>query len=448
MFYSYNIDYFIRVLEGSFAPHSIDDKSKEKIKELFSLLDGMKPTRENSERSSFWIRVSNGTLKDYTEKYIKHNYFEEDEDDDLSTEEGRKKWREKWKGYARDDYQKTYKGEEYKWYRLDALYHTNRDGEPFYGVVLNHSYILSVGDPNSRGGYDIDATEFIGELMRLASETVSLIKEGKYEEWLSELPFEDRYGTIGRKTYWDIFPDLRDEFRAGVTEEEIAEFVRTAETAPEKYNPAMTARDFFEACEMCYKAAGYEPRKNRYNDSEEERARYGGTTPKEIYSWYADGRDDGLCNVPLDDAEEFEKWTKQKGDYFVFNGHHPYEIVGSGSLINSVHLYPMKSDKGWEFVLSSSRAGRSTEMVRMFLAMRHAGLPVAIMDASELVARYTETDNIGILPKSVGSFGPYAHQRFPMVVSDVTELPDEKDEKYREMCEKAEWIKEVVPEFE
>lgn len=291
--------------------------------------------------------------------------------------------------------------------------------------------------------------DFISELESRVKESVSLIRNGKYKEWISDLPYEDRYGTILRKDLWDIFPERRKEFRMGVTEEETLEFVETAETEPDKLNTAMTARDFFEACALGYKAAGYEPRDyNRYNDTEEEHARYGGLTPKEMYSWYADGRDDGLCNVPLDDPEEFKKWTKQQGDYYVMNGHHPYEIVGSGSLIYSIHLYPHEDPHGWKFILSSSRAGRSTEMVKMFLAMRHAGIPVTIMDAADLVARYTETDLIGILPKSIGAFGPYSHQSFPIAVSDVIELSDEKDDRYRELCEKAEWIKETVPEFE
>lgn len=88
--YSYDIDHFIRVLEGHFAPRSIDDNSKGKVKELYALIDGMKPTRENSERRSFWIRVPNGDIADFTKQYIDRFHYEDDETDDLSTEAGRK----------------------------------------------------------------------------------------------------------------------------------------------------------------------------------------------------------------------------------------------------------------------------------------------------------------------------------------------------------------------
>ena len=71
----------------------------------------------------------------------------------------------------------------------------------------------------------------------------------------------------------------------------------------------MTARQFYEACAVVYKRLQLPERvKWRFCDTDEEHERYGGTTAKELYYMFADGRDDGLRNVPMDDAEEFDLW--------------------------------------------------------------------------------------------------------------------------------------------
>lgn len=443
--YSYDIDHFRRIMEGHslMAPRAIDDNSKGKLKELVSIISALKPGTKGSDRREIWFRVPNGNLADYTEKY---RYLYDDDGEEEYSEEERKKQEE----YAREDYETDY-DEPYSWYHLIALTHTDRDGVPFYGVILNHTYVLAVNDPNvdDRNG-QVDATEFLDALISGVKESMDLVKAGTYKEMLKEMPYKYRYGTISRKDYWDIFPDGREEFREGITGEEVTAFVNTALTEP-TVKRALTARDFFMACATGYRAAGYRPKDDSpyqlFTDTKAEHFRYGKTTPREMYSWYADGRDDGLCTVPLDDPKAFEEWTKQKGEYYVFNGHHPYEIVGSGSLIYSIHLYPMKREDGWTLLLSSTKAGRSTEVVKMFLAMRRQGMPVELDHAEDIVARYTETDKIGILPCTYGYIGPYSHQSFPMVVSDVVMLPDKTDARYRKLCEKVEWMPEEVPEL-
>lgn len=117
----------------------------------------------------------------------------------------------------------------------------------------------------------------------------------------------------------------------------------------------MTARDFYEACAVCYKVVRMEQHVHfSFKDSKEEHLRYNGTTPKELYYMFADGRDDGLSCVPLDDAAAFAEWHNQKGPYYEFNGHHPWEILPSGSVEYSMHLQVMKSSNGFYYGLSAA----------------------------------------------------------------------------------------------
>ncbi len=119
----------------------------------------------------------------------------------------------------------------------------------------------------------------------------------------------------------------------------------------------MTARIFYEACAVIYESLGVkrDVRFYLYKENETERQRYGngGLTPKEMYYAIADGRDDGLRNVPMDDPAAFENWMEMKEPYYEFNGSHPWEIIPSFSISNSMHLMPRK-DRSGEYLLELS----------------------------------------------------------------------------------------------
>ena len=134
-----------------------------------------------------------------------------------------------------------------------------------------------------------------------------------------KLPDDYKYGVISRKDYWDIYPEDRADYRGAFKEWQIEEFLRCKDEFLTDYIPGncmrhMTARDFYEACAVCYKAVRMEQRVHfPFKDAKEEHLRYNGTTPKELYYMFADGRDDGLSCVPLDDAAAFAEWHNQKG---------------------------------------------------------------------------------------------------------------------------------------
>lgn len=77
---------------------------------------------------------------------------------------------------------------------------------------------------------------------------------------------------------------------------QIEEFLRCkdeflADHIPGNCMRHITARDFYEACAVCYKAVRMEQRVHfPFRDAKEEHLRYNGTTPKELYYMFADGR--------------------------------------------------------------------------------------------------------------------------------------------------------------
>ena len=56
-----------------------------------------------------------------------------------------------------------------------------------------------------------------------------------------------------------------------------------------------------------------------------------------MYYSHADGRDEGLMDIPMDDPVIFEKWFNKKDGYREFGGH-PWEVIPSMSISNSLHF--------------------------------------------------------------------------------------------------------------
>ena len=119
-------------------------------------------------------------------------------------------------------------------------------------------------------------------------------------------------------------------------------------------------------------------------------------TPKELYYRHADGRDEGLNDVPEDSAEAFSTWYHDRKRF----GGHPWEVCRGG---NSTHisLRPCNDDRGWWFTLAGSSIGRSIETIKFYLALMTLNIPVYLHNGFEIVAMVTGQDWIGIVPEGV-----------------------------------------------
>jgi len=142
-----------------------------------------------------------------------------------------------------------------------------------------------------------------------------------------------------------------------------------------------------------------------------------------LYVKHADGRDDGLLKLDEDSAEAFLDWYHDQKN----RGGHPWEVCRGG---NSTHisLYAIQDDEGWYMSLAGSSYGRSVETIKFYLALAKQSIPISLRDSAGIVARLTEDDYIGIVPK--GTIPRYCGGLFPDTkMLDFMNLPDDDTDK-------------------
>lgn len=415
---AFDVDSWIEVMHR--RTRTLDVRSQTALIQLFDLTEQIAPMGRDN-RCEFWLKAKRGSLAEFCAHV----------EDELSEQEA----------YA---WMESKYPDEECWYKFVSVRHNAcRNGE-FYGVFLNGKCVLTLNDPNEEG-WPSDATEFIDWLITRTKKVLEKLRIGTYNEEIQKtLPDRYKYGVISRRDYWDIYPEERADYRSAFSEEQIASFLSYKNELdaeiPQHCLPEMTARKFYEVCAVCYRAIEMEPHNYfPFKDTEQEHLHYNGTTPKELYYMFADDRDDGLRNVPLDDAAAFADWKNKRGLYYEFNGSHPWEIVPSGSTEYSLHLYVLHSEAGYYFSLSGSTFHRSKDTIRSFLALHDAGFPIKLYEGIRMLARLEETDMIGIVPE--GRPTDYVHQIMQYNIVDAVHLSD--GDKPESVAEKAVWQPEV-----
>ena len=150
----------------------------------------------------------------------------------------------------------------------------------------------------------------------------------------------------------------------------------------------MTAADYFRYCRIAYIAS---KRDNEHVDEN--------MSGQEMYARFADGRHEGLLEIDPDSAEEFADWIDGKHPKKTIGGH-PWEIKRGG---NTTHIdltvsRPHYRNEGFKVELRAEATGRLAETVRMFMAIREAGLPISIAHPEAVRKRLLAQDTIGIVP--------------------------------------------------
>ena len=409
---AFRVEHWKGVLhEGFLSTAKLDETSEQLLRKLFSVTAPIKPIGDD-DLKVLWVQVKRPSLTQYREYY-----------EDRTTPHDEMKSR-----YLQDFPDKLC------WYKLRLVRHGKGDDE-FFGGFIDNSYILSINDSNAKG-WPVDASELLEWLIEQATDAVERIKAGTYNTEISEnLPKRYRYGRILRKDYWDIYPEEREYYLSAFTQPEIDDFIALEAELKEglykKGYPAnawesMTARQYFEACAVVYKTLDLPLRdKWKFFDSDAEHERYGETTPKEMFYMFADGRDNGLRNVPMDDANELNLWLEDKGEYYDFNGSHPWEILPSHSLSHSMHL-GISHDPNRKFLfLSGDKLERSRQTIRAYLALRKAGYPVELVNGDQMIARLKETDYIEIMPYyCISGYGSTESDMLDAITLDDGEKPE------------------------
>lgn len=431
-------DYWLRTLKGRFGDSKkFDIKTQELIKELFNIASQIKEQGDDN-RKSFWITAPRGSFEEYCKKY-------DEEDFDVNT---LKEW-----------YKEQYP-DEIKWYELTLINHEDirDDKKQFYGIFMADEYVLSINDPNAKG-WELDASEFLYALIERVNEVIVMLKDGIYNRYVEDnLPSKNKYGIISRKDYWDIYTEEREEFRKCFTDSQWNEFIKYSKDfkkedeinfCPPNCIKNMTIRDYYETCYIGYKAMGFKFKVPwNYKEIELEKERYGGNTPKEWYYAFADGRDDGMVNLPLDDAYALDEWLEHKGPYYDSNGSHPWEVVSSASIRYSIHfcICSVKNSNKKYFALSGDAWPTCIDTMKFYLALKETNLPVKLHGANKIADRILERDYIGIAPETVPAYYlRYGSSIFDYKTVDHINLLN--DENGKRIIGKAKWISQDLVEL-
>lgn len=339
---------------------TFDDKTYVLADLLFSLTERLEPRGEDGARS-LYLRAPRGEPEDY-----------------MSFRD----WKEECGGKKKDylEYWRSLYPDDYCWYRLTTYTFTEK-GRTFKAIWIGGSLVFQYDDSlKKKERPENDISWLLAWAIDEVHRALYALERGTYNETVRKgLPYSLRTGTINEKELWEVFPEAREELQGPFSEEDLREFDRCAKEQDDDPStaeriPVMTTNDYYGYCAMGYKAMGRS-----------------GTDlpPKEQYLRNSDGRDRGLRDIDPDSPEAFEKWIHDAGKY----DHHQWEaIVG-------LHLYV--SDRGGEgYLLSLSCPYRSmtTEVVKFYLALHRAGVPVHLWDAKQIADRLNGEGIIGIVP--------------------------------------------------
>lgn len=227
-------------------------------------------------------------------------------------------------------------------------------------------------------------------------------------------PLSERYGVIPHALIRATLPDayrIDEELGKGKT----LRLVRLVEGGffskdENTIVSTMTAADYFRYCEIAYIAGR---RKGEMVDES--------LSGKEMYRRYADGRHEGLLDIDPDSEQEFADWIDGTHPKRGARGH-PWEIKRGG---NTTHIdlvvsrpSPHRHD-GFRIELRSESIGRMAETLRMFLAIREAGLHISLADPGGVRKRLLALDSIGIIPSFASLHRANQHFRPDQDVFDV-----------------------------
>ena len=333
------------------------------------------------ELKTLWIKIKNPSYDIFRKDLLEEDPDAEEED-------------------IQYEYEKY--SEAYSFYQIKEI--TLTDGRSFVYIdndlIASYDPKASEADTQVKSSWFLSSVETYNAIIDNLKDTVAnhiiMLRDGTYKkEILEQLPYYLKTGTINRKDYYMAIhkeKTIYDEFDTFKNKEE---FLSETDMFNSKENKSfrfhdMTARMFFNACLAGYIENG---RASMEDDA------------KSKYYKNADGRDEGLSEVPLDDPIAFNKWL-HKREY----GGHPWEIMRGG---NSTHvsLYVCEDEQGYYFIVDGRSENRFLETINCYIAVKRMGYPVQLNDSKLLKERLQGTEIIGIVPKDI--FPRYCENMFP-----------------------------------
>ena len=421
-----DVDTLVRCFDRRYMnPVRSTQEMFEAFQSVWNLMARVAPLEKNEDVKALWIRVPKGKIEDFCSFDDAKEYYEV-----KSYQEYEELWAEEYP-------------DDLCWYRVVAARTYDRNGElDYYAVSIGNNRVISA---SMRDVFLDPCPDYLKEsacvlcnlILPALRESVDMLIAGTYNETVErELPYKFRTGVIKRSDFWEVVPGNKGVVYDGLGEEEVQRFIERIESgvnSEEKlaFMQTFTANDFFRACKLGYEAIGKECAPYSLPD---------------MYMRYADGRDEGLTGkghglnagdgIDFDSPIEWDSWyhtRKQRGG-------HPWEVVPGG---NSTHMelfvrdyrstveinYKFDRITKEEYLAQKKTAGyyfeingvhRVYESVRFYLALSDAGLPVIIDDAEEIVAMFTASDYIGIVPQHI--IPRYCEDMFPREYGHVVDF--------------------------
>jgi hypothetical protein len=196
-----------------------------------------------------------------------------------------------------------------------------------------------------------------------------------------------RYGILAKGVIWQYYPDW---YRADIAlgKMKTARFAKYVGAGKFRSDYAGHHREMSLTLFMRYCKVAYAANLRHFKGAIEK-----DISGLEMYKRLADGRHEGLVELPPESADAFKQWYHSSR-----GGGHPWEVYRGG---NTTHIDLGVTEKadGWSVFLRGSSTSRMAETIRIALALVKEGLPVEIHDAEELRTRLLGMDNMGIIPK-------------------------------------------------
>ncbi len=236
-------------------------------------------------------------------------------------------------------------------------------------------------------------------------------EKGTYNDRIDkELPYTKRYGVVQRKVLWDNCPEYRKHHLKTLTQEEIDRFISflREETGqpPTRRIKDMTFNQYFDYAAKAFENMGI---------------RTEGATSRDLFECY--GEDFGgrlFDNVDLDSPKDFYRFYN--GEWRM--GGHPWGLH-RGTSRSRVMLQPQLDNDGYYFIFSGDPNWCIFEMVKLYLGLKNAGLPMAFAMPKVSVAYLLEEDKVGFVMDDEPLL--YCHSDFKEYIDDFYHYGEENE---------------------
>lgn len=337
-------------------------------KKLLQQLQSIKPEESGNDKIwNFWVKVPRGEIKDFGE------YQEYKEAGEVKDQ---KEFEQLWKSYY---------PESDKWYKLVLVHYTSENH--FFIHLGDLSLRIDLNKSTMSGTIlDKEIESLISWVFIASQQQIAEIKKDpeQYNRQLEEnLPFKKRLGKIKRSLLWGKFVD-RFGFQEKLSSRKIQRFEKIVpEIRKERSIKKMTANDFYRFCEIGYDSNNYFKGKDKM------------LSPKEKYQRQADGRDEGLGEIDLDNPKAFEDWFHNRSI-----GGHPWEVCRGGNATH-ISLYVHNEKGQWSLILDGGIIIRVEETVNFALGLHKYNIPFRLNNARGISKMLKGEDFIGLVPEDV-----------------------------------------------